>query len=62
MNVDKGCLFQMAFHNPMAASEDDSEAYVRKIYFVEVNKLVTDHPDRKPLLDRRKKPISEEAS
>jgi hypothetical protein len=62
MKVDEGSLVQMAFRYPMAASEDDSEADIRKVHLVEIDELVTDYPDRKPLLDRRKDPIGEDTS
>jgi|HubBroStandDraft_2_1064218.scaffolds.fasta_scaffold40731_2 hypothetical protein len=42
MKVDEGCLVQMAFRYPMAASEDDSEAHIREIHVVEIYELVTD--------------------
>ena len=62
MKIDEGCLVQMAFRYSMTVSEEDSEAHICEIHVVEINELVTDYPDRKPLLDRRKQPISEDAS
>jgi hypothetical protein len=62
MNIDEGCLVQIAFRYPMAASEDDGKTRIRKIHVVEIYELVTDHPDRKPLFDRRADPIGEDAS
>ncbi len=41
MKVDEGCLVQMAFRYPMAASEDDSEAHIREIHIVEIYELFT---------------------
>jgi len=46
----------------MTVSEEDSEAHICEIHVVEINELVADYPDRKPLLDRRKQPSSEDAS
>ncbi len=62
MKVDEVCLVQMAFSYLVAVSEDDSEAYIREIHVVEIDELVPDYPDRKPLLDRRNKLVSEDAS
>jgi hypothetical protein len=52
----------MTFRYSMTVSEEDSEAHICEIHVVEINELVTGYPDRKPLLDRRKQPISEDAS
>ena len=43
----------------MTVSEENSEAHICEIHVVEINELVTGHPDRKPPLDRRKQAISE---
>ncbi len=62
MKIDEDCLIQMALRYSMTVSEEESEAHICEIHAVEISELVTDHTDRKPLLDRRKQPISEYAS
>jgi hypothetical protein len=62
VNVDEGCFVQIAFRYPVAASEDDSEADIGEIHILEIDELVTDCRDRKPLLDHGKKPLGEDTS
>jgi hypothetical protein len=52
----------MAFRYPMAVPEDDGKAHIRKIHVDVIDQLITNYRGRKPLLDHRKKSMSEDAS
>jgi len=62
MNVDEVGLVQMAFRYLVAVSEDDSEVHIAEIYSVKIDVSVTDDPDRKPSIDRRKNLVGEDTS